>query len=278
MIRLVRSLSIIILFVLTFIYTEKASYVIKEHDHIMIEIKENAESNYFPKIEAIIKNDTIIPGIHGKKVNIEKSYEKMKLIGVYNDEYLVFDRILVINSLDKCKDKYIISGNTSKKALSIIYEINDNKNLNKILKLIKKYNIKISFFIDGVWLENNRDKFYEIIDEGYEFGSVGYNGMYDDSSYIWVDNVIKIATNSNKSYCLEKDTESLNICKNINNYTLRPIIINKNPFISTKNNLNNGAILYYKDSESFINEFEIIIKYLNSKEYEILTVSKLLEE
>ena len=55
MIRLVRSLSIIILFVLTFIYTEKASYVIKEHDHIMIEIKENAESNYFPKIEAIIK-------------------------------------------------------------------------------------------------------------------------------------------------------------------------------------------------------------------------------
>ena len=276
--RIINCLSVLFLFAFTFVYTEKASDIIKEHDNIMIKIKSNKENYYIDKIEPVIKNDTIIPGKNGKSVNVEKSYQKMKLKGVYSDENLVFNEILVTNSIDNCKDKYIINGNESKKALSIIYEIKDNNNLNKIMKLLDKYELKITFFIDGVWLEKNRNKFYEIINANHEVGSVGYNYTYDASSYVWVDNVIKIATNDDANYCLKKDDKSLEICKNRNNYTLSPIVINMNPFITTKDKLKKGAILYYKDTNIFVEEFELILKYIRSKKYEILTIGKLLEE
>jgi len=74
-------LGIITLLVGSFIYNEKVGLVSKLNDDLLTEIKEK-QNDYIEKpIEAIIKNDTIIPGINGKIMDIKKTYTKMKQIG-----------------------------------------------------------------------------------------------------------------------------------------------------------------------------------------------------
>ena len=75
----------------SFFYTHKTVTVLKENDDIMIKIKENLNDYNIYSINSVIKGDTIIPGIKGKIVNIDKSYENMKKIGIYNSNYLVYD-------------------------------------------------------------------------------------------------------------------------------------------------------------------------------------------
>ena len=69
----------------SFFYTERTTSVVKELDDIMIKIKAEAP-NYYKKVEeAIIKDNTIIPGISGREVDINSSYSKMRKLGVFND-------------------------------------------------------------------------------------------------------------------------------------------------------------------------------------------------
>lgn len=270
---------LIVLFIGSFVYTEKTISAVKELDNIMIEIRNNSWKYRKYKIEAIIDEDNnIIPGINGRLVNIEKSYQKMRSIGVYNEKYLIFDEEKVINSLDMCKDKYIKLGNPSKGAVSLIFEVKRKENLNKVLDVLRKYNINVTFFIDGKWLEENRDDFYKIISLKHDVGSIGYNYDYKNSSYSWLDNVIKIATGNDKNYCIKVDEDALEICKSRNNFTINPIVIDNSPFINTKKIIESGSIIYFKDNSFIVEELELIIKYINSKNYKILTISELIKE
>ena len=75
---------IISLLCFSFIYTEKTVTVVKEFDDIMIQIKEQNELYKILPTEATIADDTIIPGLNGSEIDIDKSYSKMKRYGKYN--------------------------------------------------------------------------------------------------------------------------------------------------------------------------------------------------
>ena len=83
--KLFEGIGLLALLLVSFIYTEKTMTVIKENDDVMIELKDVADSYYIEPIEATIREDEIIPGIKGRKVNINKSYNKMKQIGKFNE-------------------------------------------------------------------------------------------------------------------------------------------------------------------------------------------------
>ena len=51
-----------------------------EQDEIMVKIKEEENNLNINPINAIIENDTIIPGNTGKDIDIEASYKSMKKI------------------------------------------------------------------------------------------------------------------------------------------------------------------------------------------------------
>ena len=122
------SLAGLICFILvTFILTDKTKLVIKEMDEIMIEIK-NKENIIKNPLSPFIQNNKIIPGINGKKININKSYDNMKKIGYYDDSLLIYDDIEPSISIENNYSYYIINGNQTKKQISLIFLINNNVN------------------------------------------------------------------------------------------------------------------------------------------------------
>ena len=98
----------ITLVILSFIYTEKTVNVIKEYDDIMISIKSENKNYRIDAVDAIIKDNTIIPGLKGREIDENKSYSKMKRYGSYNSSLLEYNEIIPSISIENNFDKYII--------------------------------------------------------------------------------------------------------------------------------------------------------------------------
>ncbi len=269
-------LGICILLSISFFYTERTANVVKELDDIMIKIKEEAKNYCIEPIEAIIDKNTIIPGKNGKEIDINNSYREMRYIGDYNSKYLKYKTKYVENKLSDNMNKYIISGNKSINNVSIIFIVDKYDNISKLVDIIEQNKVRTNLFISGKWLENNTDYLYEISKNNI-IGSTGYNYSYIDSSYVWVDSVIKRITKQKNSYCL-KNEESIDICKNNNNYSIKDDIINNNYFVETKKKLNSGSIFIYKINTQLEKELPLIIKYIKAKGYSIVDLNELLKE
>ncbi|UKI26793.1 MAG: peptidoglycan binding domain-containing protein [Bacilli bacterium] len=100
--------------------------ILNNRDPLMIKLNDIKDSYEVLPVNAIINNDTIIPGIKGIEVDVDKSYEEMKLGGIFREEALVYRNIMPSNSLVNNMDKYIIRGSNKKNvALVIIYNDRD---------------------------------------------------------------------------------------------------------------------------------------------------------
>ena len=124
--KIIKYLGLFLLICFTFFYTEKVVNVINNNDELMIDIKDRAINYEIEAIDAIINDDTIIPGKYGKVVNIDKSYYNMKSSKVFNDKLLFYDIVKPNISLKDNNDKYIIGGNPKFKNVSLIYILNNN--------------------------------------------------------------------------------------------------------------------------------------------------------
>ena len=103
--KIFKYLGVIILIGFSFFYTDKVINVINEKDPIMIKLNAEASKYSLPSSNAIIVDNTIIPGIAGKMVDINKSYKNMREIGLYNPNNIVYKRIDPKISLTNNYDK-----------------------------------------------------------------------------------------------------------------------------------------------------------------------------
>ena len=78
----------------SFILTEKTALMVRNSDSLMQTIKENESLYKIESVNASILEDTIVPGISGKKVNDNKSYSNMKRLGQFNSDLLIYDYFL----------------------------------------------------------------------------------------------------------------------------------------------------------------------------------------
>ena len=78
--------------------------------------------------------------------------------------------------------------------------------------------------------------------------------------------------NLNIAYQKNKDNTVLEVCNKNNMYTIIPSIIGD--YTEIKNNISNGSIILINNT----NNLNIIIKYINSKGYNIVPLSNLLKE
>ena len=275
--RLFEIIGLLSLACFSFFITEKTTSVFENVDNIMLQIKENSTNFNIEPIDAIIENDTIIPGIYGRVVNIKKRYKKMKKYGNYNPDMYVYNYIKPNISLNDNIDKYIINGNKKNRYISLIFKVNDK--VDSILKIINKYNIKTTFFINSNWFEDNNDLVIELINSGHIIGNLSNNLDYSDSAFIWMDTIIKSLTNQKQGYCYYTDNiNNIEYCVKYKNYTIKPIEITNNLLSEVKNNLKNGAILAFDINNKLLKELDSIINYINSKGYEIVNIDKLLKE
>ena len=244
----------------SFFMTNKTVDVAKNMDSIMIQIKDNMDDYKVFKSEALIDGDTIIPGLNGYEVNVNKSYNYMKKVGIYDPSLFVFNDIKVSNEIKNNLDKYIIKGNKDKKMVSIIiyYDKNDIKELQK---KIGNKNINI--------IVNNYDEIKNI--------PKNYNILIDNKSNL--DKYSSLIKNNQENlYCFNKKMNEsfLNDCQFYDAYSLSIEPITNRYLYHTKKILESGSILVYDGN--IVDEISTIINYIESKGYKIETLDKHLKE
>lgn len=265
----------------SFFYTSQISSVIKNNDSLYIQIKDVTEQYKIEPIDAKIVDNTIIPGINGSKINIDKSYKKMKKLNSFNDNLLVYEDVKPKISIKDIYDKYIISGNKTKKQVSLIFVLEDDDNIEYILNILNEYEIKATFFTDGDWFENNNELIINIIESDHNIGNLGYSHNYNVPGVFWMNSIVKVLTEQKDTYCynLFDDQTALDLCSSNKSYTIRPNIITKNnPLIEIKEKLTNGSIISLEVNDITLKQLPFIIEYINSKGLDLVNIETLIEE
>ena len=252
----------------SFFYTSKITNVIIDNEPIMKQIKKVEKDMQVSKIDPIIYNDEYITGINGCKVNEEESYNKMKSEGSFKEELLVMkqDEIKEVN-------KYIIGGNNKNRSISIILLDIPNENIDNFIKDKK---VVLNAFIDSNYINNNIEKLKKI--KNVDIFNFGRNRKYTGRYIVYDNSIISNYLGNDSKYCLvlEKDDNILNICKKYDMKTIKVNKINENIFSYIKENLKEGKIFLIEKYNS--NELKVIINYILSRGYNIVSLNDLLSE
>lgn len=275
----IKMLGLFVLIGFSFFYTDKVLTVIREEDDIMIELTSVMDIYKVDSVDAKVIGNTIIPGLSGKVINIDKSYNKMKQVGMFNKNLIIYDNIKPVISIQNNKDKFIVSGNNNKQMVSIIFILNNDTNLDNINKILDNKGVIANYFVDYNYLVTNSTKIKEI--NHHEFYSYGDNGKYTPDNLLFSNNLISRIKDNLAIYCLSSNMKKdvLEICSKNNLYTITPSIIGgKNPYTMVKNNLKSGSIILLELNQETLRELSIIIDYIKGKGLSISPLSKLLSE
>ena len=277
--NIIKIMGLFVLIVFSFFYSDKVYSVISSKDELMIKIKEVSESYYVKSMDGIVTKNTIIPGIMGKSVNIDKSYKKMREIGTFDDKLIIYDNIKPNNSLSDNRNKYIIHGNYNKDMVSIIFVVDNDRYLDKIENIILSKNVIVNYFVTSDYLIENSTYIASLNNsEVYNYGD---NGEYTPDNLIFANNLITRITKNEAMYCLSEifSSNTLSFCSKKNLYTVVPnIIIDSNLYINVKEKVDNGSIILIKINNNNVMELSIVIDYLKSKGLSIVGLSQLLSE
>ena len=270
-----KKLLIIILLLFSFFYTNKSISIIRNQDPLMKEIIKNKNKFEIKSVNAIVKENTIIPGKQGKEVDLEKTYTKMKQYGTYNEALTVLKETKPTISIDDNYDKLITSGNKENKNISLIFKIEKDTNINKLLSILNYHNIQVTFFIDGLYIENNNINNLS----NHQIELLSYNNTIDEITFSSAISYLSYKTNKSPKYCLEENNNIINLCKKLKLHTISPtIIIKKDPYKELKNNLSNSSIILVPINNQIYESLSTSILYIKSKGYNFLTLSDLLSE
>ena len=267
-------LGFITLFCFSFFYTDKVMSVVSEQDPLKIEINKFADSYKISPNEAIVTDNTIIPGSNGREVNVEKSYKKMRKNNVFNDNLLVYDTLYPKFRISDNLDKYIIKGNINNKRVSILFIINDSNNLSRIINILDNKMIKGNLFVDYIYLNNN----INVIKKYINHNIYSYQEDYIYDSLIISNNIIERIANNKPLYCLSKEEniKNLNVCSYSNMNTIIPSFFGS--LSNVKANLENGSIILFDTSINTVNELFYIIDFILGKGYSVVGLDELLDE
>lgn len=270
--KFIKIIGLLCLICFTFFYTEKIIDISIEQDEIMTKIKEVENTYNINAINATIKDNTIIPGNSGKQIDEQSSYKSMKKIGYYDESLLVYSKVYPEISIYNNYNKYIIKGNTSSKNVALIYIISNDKTIDNVIDIVDNNKTYINFFIDSNFLNNNINILNKL--NKYEVYNYGANGKYTKDNLIITNNIINNKANNNSTFCLflNDDEVSLNNCINNKMLSIMPTI--KGQYTNITNNISSGSIILIENTQ----ELASIIKYINTKGYNIVALSKLIVE
>ncbi len=174
----------IILIVLTVISSEHNLFihandvqVVKKTDPLLEKIKTAAPTYHEEPDNAYI--DRVwekTPGRNGRKVNIEESYEKMKEVGQFKEDLLVFDEIPPEISLKDLTAAPIYRGHPDKNMIALMINVSwGEEHVPSILKTLRKENVKATFYIEGKWAKEHKELVKMIMEENHLIGNHAYN-------------------------------------------------------------------------------------------------------
>lgn len=274
-------IGIVTLMIGSFIFTDKVQTTSKLSDNLLNEIKSKKDGYKENAIEPIVKDNTITPGVNGKEVDVDKSYQEMSKIGYFDDKLIVYKTLPVENPLDKNKDKYIVSLNNSKMNINLLFKVDKNDDINNIVKELDKKNIKGTFFIESRYLEKHHNQIIKLVQNEYTIGNLSNNEDYEDSDFVWMKAILTNIGNQKYNYCYTKKPNKtvLKNCQIQDSYTIMSDnIIEKNPLLNIKKYLKPGTIIVIDVNKELNNEIEAILNYIEAKGYNIVSLEEGLKE
>jgi probable sporulation protein (polysaccharide deacetylase family) len=138
--------------------------------------KEALEKNVAP-IDARIDTEWgVIPGYNGLEIDIEKTYDINKWVNNFDAIQYFYKEVPVKIHLEDLKVNPIYRGNPEKPMVSLMINVAwGNEYIPQILQVLKKYQIKTTFFFDGSWLNKNVELAKVIQEQGHELSNHAYS-------------------------------------------------------------------------------------------------------
>ena len=188
--------------------------------------------------------------------------------------YLVYDILSPDYTVSSNLDKYIVRGSINKKEVSILFIINSDNNLSKIINILDSKKVTSNFFIEYNYLNKNISDIRNYANHNI----YSYNEEYTYDCLMISNNIIKRITNNETLYCLSKDKNdnNLNVCSYSNMSTVIPSV--SGSLNEIKMNLENGSIILFDTGINTVNELSYMIDFIIGKGYNIVGLDKLLDE
>ena len=237
----------LLLIIFSTYYTNKITDLLKMNDPIMQEIIQKENLYNEKALDAIITSNTMIPEKKGRKINRNKSFQKMKKLNTFQESLLIFDTIYPKISIQKHYDKIIISGNKQIKQVSLVLAVDDNNLFINLNQILKKNDVKANILTNKSFNLSN-------------------------TSFV---NILSYNYHNNIDYCLTNHLKIVKECTDNHKYTILGKEIKSYHLTQTKEQISNGVILvYFFDNDTFSN-LNIIIKYLKNNYYKIVSIDEL---
>ena len=271
--KILKVSAVLLLVGFSFFYTEKVTMIARNSDPIMRAIKKEESNKKISNVNPVINNDEYIMGINGCEIDVDKSYSKMRSVGEFKEELIVMKE----TSNDKdLTNKYVIGGNNKEKNVSLIFIVNKDID-SSLTDYINQKNIKVNYFIDGKYLEENMIT-VKFLSENNNIYYLGVNEEYSDEYMLYHNNLIGMNGTNESKYCFtnDKNSDTLKLCNDYNMTTIKSDVIKDNVYKTIKDKLNNGVI-FAVDSDN-IDEIKVSINYILSKGYNIVSLEDLLSE
>ena len=250
-------IGIMSLLVFSFYLTDFVTELAINSNPLMQTIKNNSKNYETLSVNATIKNNTIIPGIKGKKVNDMESFLNMQDFGSFNLNYLIYDLVKPEISLEDNKDKIIISGNKSKRQISVLIKNNDD-----VIKYFIDNNIKFS-------------KLLKINDEILsKYENINIANTY--KKFKDLDTILN-KKDLNKKICII-NYSNIEYCKNNNYYLVKPnVTLNNSNINQNLKFINLGSIILIDDNLTLENLI-IFLNLIKKSDIKIVYLSELIKE
>lgn len=272
--KTIKYMTIILLFLFSIYYTDKTMDILKTKDPLMLEIKNNSSKYKVEPVNAIINDNTIIPGKNGQEVDIEKTYNQMRKYGTYNEGLTKIKETIPTISITNNYDKYIKLTNSDDKKLGLLFIINNQSNLNNIINILNNHNISATLYFEDNQIEKNIEL---IKNTTYEIEML-YPKKHLFSS---TKSYLETLTDSELKYCYTEDEniELLEICQKNNMHTIIPsLVIKNNLYQKIKNKIETSPIISIYSNKYLEKELSAAIEYLKKKGYKFYELNSLISE
>ena len=229
---------------------------IDNNSPLMKEIVSLKDKYKVEAVNAIVKDNTIIPGVNGREINKRKSLIKMEENGSFNENLLIYDIINPVVSINNNIDKIIIKGNPLKRGVSLILEKNE-----ELEDYLSDNNIKYDILAK---LDTNLD------DKTREYiNSESLIEKYSDLNALLnkkkINNKICFLNYSNLNYCQK------------NKYYLVTYSLNSFDKYSLISNIDRGDIILI-NSYTSIDTLKLVLSEIKKMDLDILYLSDLIKE
>ena len=264
-------IGLFVLVIFSFYYTDKVVRMVNKNDPLMEQIVDYASANNTSCVEGYTTSDGVILGVNGFVVDEYSSYSNMKGFG-YNEDLFVFEEdSCSINKVEYI-DRYIVKGNESKGAVSLLILVDNAQYVNSINSIAKSKGVNLGYVLNGELLQNNKDLFYSLSSDGNDILYGGNNE--DDFNFFY-----KIVNSFNlNTFCVYNNYDIIDICKDNNiNSVKSDFVYNKDFLLNIKNSLEKGNIYILKENKYVTSELSGIINHINGKGITVVSLGELLK-